>query len=325
MIEVRSSSTSAGPRPRPRNRPRRVWVAALVAMGALVLPATSLAQATRTWVSGVGDDANPCSRTAPCKTFAGAISKTAAGGEISVLDPGGYGAVTITKSITINGEGTLASVLVSGTNGINISAGAGDRVNLVDLKLQGINGQGLNGINITGAAKVHVDQLKIMGFAQNGINFVASTPTAAQPRLTVQDTSINNNGGSGILVVAPNAVGERATITNSRIDGNGCGIAAGGACGASTGGANPTLVTTVRTSITDSGTGAGASAAGAGVQSVGTAATNIIGDDLITGNTIGLSRPATGNILSFGDNYVVGNATNGTPSGTVAKMAGRRP
>src|SRR5215468_7208489 len=77
------------------------------------------AQATRTWVSGVGDDVNPCSRTAPCKTFAGAISKTAAGGEISVLDPGGYGAVTITKSITISGNGDDTSILVSGTNGIN--------------------------------------------------------------------------------------------------------------------------------------------------------------------------------------------------------------
>src|SRR5215210_7039592 len=86
------------------------------------------AQATRTWVSGVGDDANPCSRTAPCKTFAGAISKTAAGGEISVLDPGGFGAVNITKAITINGEGTLASILFSGTNGIIVNAGANDIV-----------------------------------------------------------------------------------------------------------------------------------------------------------------------------------------------------
>ncbi len=76
------------------------------------------AQASRTWVSGVGDDANPCSRTAPCKTFAGAISKTAAGGEIDALDPAGYGAVTITKGMTIDGGGgQVASVLVSGTNG----------------------------------------------------------------------------------------------------------------------------------------------------------------------------------------------------------------
>src|SRR5947207_7356853 len=85
------------------------------------------AQATRTWVSGVGDDANPCSRTAPCKTFAGAISKTATGGEIDVLDPGGFGAVTITKSITLDGGGFIAGVLVSGTNGIVVNAAAMDR------------------------------------------------------------------------------------------------------------------------------------------------------------------------------------------------------
>src|SRR5438874_4894148 len=79
------------------------------------------AQATRTWVSGVGDDANPCSRTAPCKTFAGAISKTAAGGEIDALDPAGYGGVTITKAITIDGGGgQVASILGSGTNGVNV-------------------------------------------------------------------------------------------------------------------------------------------------------------------------------------------------------------
>src|SRR5256886_3806650 len=81
-------------------------------------------QATRTWVSGVGDDVNPCSRTAPCKTFAGAISKTASGGEIDALDPGGFGAVTITKSITIAGDGTLASILASGTNGVNVNDSA---------------------------------------------------------------------------------------------------------------------------------------------------------------------------------------------------------
>src|SRR5437868_6459400 len=89
------------------------------------------AQATRTWVSGVGDDANPCSRTAPCKTFGGAISKTAAGGEIDALDPGGFGAVTITKAITIDGGGgQIASTLVTGTNGIVVAAGASDVVRI---------------------------------------------------------------------------------------------------------------------------------------------------------------------------------------------------
>src|SRR5438045_7971892 len=84
----------------------------------------ALGQATRTFVSGVGDDLNPCSRTAPCKTFAGAISKTAAGGEINCLDPGGYGTVTITKSIAIKCYYTLGSILASGTNGINVNDSA---------------------------------------------------------------------------------------------------------------------------------------------------------------------------------------------------------
>src|SRR5207302_832115 len=97
-------------------------------------------QASRTWVSGVGDDANPCSRTAPCKTFAGAISKTAAGGEIDALDPGGYGAVTITKAITIDGGGQVASVLVSGTNGVVVQAGASDVVTLRNLRINGVEG-----------------------------------------------------------------------------------------------------------------------------------------------------------------------------------------
>src|ERR1700686_5346055 len=95
------------------------------------------AQATRTWVSGVGDDANPCSRTAPCKTFAGAISKTAPAGEIDVLDPGGFGAVTITKSITIRSDHIQAGVLVSGTNGVVVSAGASDTIVLEGLDIEG--------------------------------------------------------------------------------------------------------------------------------------------------------------------------------------------
>src|SRR5438477_3797204 len=69
----------------------QLHLARLLLIGALgmLIPHFAFAQATRTWVSGVGDDVNPCSRTAPCKTFAGAISKTAGGGEIDVLDPGG--------------------------------------------------------------------------------------------------------------------------------------------------------------------------------------------------------------------------------------------
>src|SRR5829696_8201077 len=103
----------------------RIVAAALFVFG---FAAPAYSQATRTWVSGVGDDVNPCSRTAPCKTFAGAISKTAAGGEINCLDPGGFGAITITKSLTISCEGVTGGTLVSGTNAIIVNALATDRV-----------------------------------------------------------------------------------------------------------------------------------------------------------------------------------------------------
>src|SRR2546425_10359139 len=131
------------------------------------------AQATRTWVSGVGDDANPCSRTAPCKTFAGTISKTAVNGEINCLDSGGFGTVTITKSITIKCEGVIGGILASGgVNGINVNdAGSGTPgtaiVTLSGLDLEGA-GTGLNGINFTSGAALHVHKLQIRGFRSGG-------------------------------------------------------------------------------------------------------------------------------------------------------------
>src|ERR1044072_7107926 len=125
----------------------RAALAALTSIVAVaVLPSAAFGQATRTWVSGVGDDANPCSRTAPCKTFAGAISKTAAQGEINVVDPGGFGGVTITQSISIISVGFEAGLLVSGTNGIIVNLPAAtDRVLLQGLDIEGL-GTGLNGV-----------------------------------------------------------------------------------------------------------------------------------------------------------------------------------
>src|SRR5215203_4285869 len=140
----------------------------------LTLSAAAQAQATRTWVSGVGDDANPCSRTAPCKTFAGAISKTAAGGEINVLDPGGFGGVTITKSISILAEGVTAGVLVSGTNGIIVNAASTGVVVLRGLDIEGLGSgasPGLNGIRFIAGGQLHVENCTINNFGQKGILF----------------------------------------------------------------------------------------------------------------------------------------------------------
>ena len=159
------------------------------------------AQATRTWVSGVGDDANPCSRTAPCKTFAGAISKTATKGEINVLDPGGFGGVTITKSITIASEYVEAGVLVSGTNGIIIN-GAGVVVTLRGLDIEGV-GTGLNGINFLQGSSLHVQNCTIRGFNGTNASGISFTP-GTEAQLFVTDTIVMNNGqfaaGNGIVV-----------------------------------------------------------------------------------------------------------------------------
>ena len=143
---------------------------------AVIVFATGLAsgQASRTWVSGVGDDANPCSRTAPCKTFAGAISKTAAGGEIDALDPAGFGAVTITKAITIDGGGgQVASVLVSGTNGIVVQAAPSDVVILRNLRINGI-GTGINGVRFLSGKALFIENCNIFGFTTNGIDIASS-------------------------------------------------------------------------------------------------------------------------------------------------------
>src|SRR3954463_3122034 len=124
-------------------RKRIAMVAALVVAATVGYATPAAAQATRTWVSGVGDDVNPCSRTAPCKTFAGAISKTAASGEINCIDSGAYGTVTITKSIVIRCDDVQAGVLSSGTSGVIINAAATDRVTLSGLDIEG-GGTGIN-------------------------------------------------------------------------------------------------------------------------------------------------------------------------------------
>src|SRR3954465_10774915 len=144
---------------------RRIFKAGpALALLALAVPSSAFGQATRTWVSGVGDDANPCSRTAPCKTFAGAISKTANGGEINCIDPGGFGGVTITKSLTIKCHYTEGGVLVSGTNPIVVNAAATDRVTLRGLDINGI-GTGaptsLTGVKVLSASMVELIDVEI--------------------------------------------------------------------------------------------------------------------------------------------------------------------
>lgn len=186
---------------------------------AITLLVTSLiqAQATRTWVSGVGDDVNPCTRTAPCKTFAGAISKTATGGEINALDSGGFGAVTITKSITIDGTEGLSGILASGTTGIIINITApSDTAKSVRIRGLTINGAGTgtHGIRVIAADKVSIEDCVIDGFTTNGVTVQAGT-------VFVGNTVIRNNAASGVNV-AP--AGAQAALSDSKVIFNGTGL-----------------------------------------------------------------------------------------------------
>jgi hypothetical protein len=260
-----------------------------------LLSSAAQAQASRTWVSGVGDDANPCSRTAPCKTFAGAISKTAPGGEIDALDPGGFGAVTITKSITIDGGGgQVASVLVSGTNGITVNAGVNDVVTLRNLRINGIVGTlagGLNGIRYLAGAALHVQDCNIFGFTQDGIN-VATTATAA---LFVNNTFLTNNFNG--IQIAPTSGNVRSMLVQVRAqDNSGSGFLL-----------NPTAGGGAGTAIDESS--AVVNGTGIGVNG----GKLYLGKSVVIRNNVGVAITG-GTVLSYQNNMIDGNVTtDGTP------------
>jgi hypothetical protein len=194
---------------------RNILVAIVAASTFIAAAGFAKAQATRTWVSGVGDDANPCSITAPCKTFAGAIARTVAGGEINVLDPGGFGALTITKSITVRSDHTEAGVLVSGTDGIVVAAAATDTVVLEGLDFDGATGTGLNGVNVLSGQRVYILRCAIRRFSGNGVNVASNTPNT---HVFINNSFINLNGGG--VNVQGNGTGNTAEIYNTTIDGN---------------------------------------------------------------------------------------------------------
>jgi hypothetical protein len=305
----------------------RSWSSRLLTIFALAaLPELAAAQATRTWVSGVGDDVNPCSRTAPCKTLAGAISKTAAKGEINILDSAGIGAVTITKAITIRGEGVTAGVLSSGTNGIVINAAAADVVILQGLDIQGA-GTGLNGIRFLAGGSLHVDNCYIGGFTQKGIDFEPTT--AAQ--LFVTNTLISNNAAAagGAIFVRPGVGGSAiGSIDNVNMERNHFGVHIEGA-----------VTMAVRDSVATANTTHGFNALNtsaarglmlervssfsnglAGVRSDGAGTVVRITDATIFGNANGMQVNAGGTIVSIGNNRNAGNTVDGAPTSSVAQQ-----
>jgi hypothetical protein len=283
---------------------------------ALVIPSAAFGQATRTWVSGVGDDANPCSRTAPCKTFAGAISKTATGGIINAMDDGGFGAVTITKAITIDAGNHLAGVLASGgINAINVNA-PGGRVVLRNLDIEG-NGTtlGLNGINVIAAKSLKVQNVQISAFSRSGILFVG---VAGVSRMVVIDSRIHDNGGNGITVAPPNGATNVATVRNTDFDENVCGVATtqfgmnnvftGTDCGtpAPNGGTGTPILHLFDSGVADS--------VNAGVFANGGSALVRLSNNDVMGNAFGMRQINGGQIKSFGNNHFGNNGSDGVPN-----------
>ena len=286
-----------------------------VMMFIFVVTSLAQAQATRTWVSGVGDDANPCSRTAPCKTFAGAISKTAAAGEISVLDPAGFGAINITKSITINGEGTLGGILASLVNGVIVNANAStDVVYLKNLSINGA-GNGLNGIRYLSAKALHVVDCQIYGFnsANAGAGHGIDMSLTTTGRLFVSNTGIRNCLVAGIRATTTSGfaivsidnvqanglatgviVGDRAfvNIRNSSISQGTTGVSIGSVGGSSATIAN-SILSNNSTAISCSGT----------LQ---------ISGSVVANNTTGVATSGSPTLRSGGDNRFLGNGSDGT-------------
>jgi hypothetical protein len=198
-----------------------------MAFGVFTAAAPAHAQATRTWVSGVGDDANPCSRTAPCKTYAGAISKTATNGEINCLDPGGFGSLTITKSISVVCDYTEGGVLASGVNGFILNAPAGSRVTLKGHDVECV-GTGLTGIRMLGVGvTLHIHKVQIRN-CRGGFSGIGIEPSSGAASVFIADSYITDNGTTattgGILVKPTGTATANVHINNVQLEGNSSGV-----------------------------------------------------------------------------------------------------
>jgi hypothetical protein len=290
--------------------------------------APAYAQATRTWVSGTGDDVNPCSRTAPCKTFAGAISKTAAGGEISCLDPAGYGAVTITKAMTIDCHYTEGGVLAGG-NGIVVNALSTDAIFLRGLDIFGVNPP-TNGVRFIAGGSLHIEDCVIRRFNAASSQGISFQPSGAS-QLFIHNSTIAENGsgatGGGILIQPTGSGSARAELVDVRVENNnGAGLAV------NTNGITGFVAFTVINSQFVSNTGSGISAtAGAeingmingatiannsasGIVNTGALSTLRVGDTTIVGNSFASGAGVSvvsGVIRTYGDNRVDGNVNDG--------------
>ena len=306
---------------------------------ALLAASGAWAQATRTWISGVGDDVNPCSRTAPCKTFPGAIAKTAAGGEIDTLDPGGFGGVTVTKAITLADEGVgEGGILVAGTNGITINCSTDPNCVVIvrGLVLDGgpVGSNSLSGIHFISGKTLIVQNTTFRNFtggSPNGYGVYFSPSASQSENLVIENSSFATNGvfgssGAGVFIAPTGAAVVNAVIDHVQINGNNAGLRIDTTGSTAGGSVNASLSNSVVSS--NSGAGVGLTA-GTGIPTVltidhstisqnnvglnanGASAILRIGSSTVTGNAIGVKNQNSATMSTFGNNQIADNPTPG--------------
>jgi hypothetical protein len=294
--------------------------AAFVISAFQTMPA--LAQ-TRVFVAAQGSDANPCSFALPCRTFQHAHDTVVAGGEIDVLDPAGYGGLTISKAISIQGHGYAGISIGSSSIGITVSAGASDVVNLNGLLIEG-NGVGVEGIFFSSGGSLVIENCVVRNMTTHGLILAATASTTRM--LTVSKSYFADNGNFGIDIVPAGSGSVLVAIDRTALYGNGFGgMTVDGTIG--TGAIN----VAVTDSVSEQGSGgpgfAAISASGhsvtqltltritaanntIGVQAVGTNATISLTQSTITGNSAGFFAGNNGTIVSFGDNTLTANGSS---------------
>ena len=289
----------------------------------------------QTFVSAtLGNDSNPCTRTSPCLTFAAALAQTNAGGEIEVLDPGDFGPVTVTKAVSIAYDADSVAGTTSGTSGIVVSAGAGDTIHLRGLVFDGANASGTSGVVFLSGARLHIEKCVFLAFTTSGITFSPGAGSATATQLIVQNTTIFNNA-TGLLIRPTGGIAAKAVLTRLHIDNNtveGLRVDGTGGSGTITAAfANSTASLNASNGI-DAVSGPGnatvdvmrvavSSNGSAGIQSnqaSGGAASVTVGRSVLFANAIGIQATGGAGLLSYGNNQVTGNASNGSFSGTAS-------
>jgi hypothetical protein len=294
-------------------------IALFAATLALWLSAAPVQAQMRVFVAAQGSDSNPCTFALPCRTFQHAHDTVAAGGEIDVLDPAGYGMLTISKAISIQGHG-FSGISVASGNAITINAGSTDIVDLNGLIIQG-GGAGTRGIYFTSGQWLTVENCIIRTMQGNGLSFLSSATTLQ--RLSVSNSYFMNNTSRDILIEADSSGAIRAVIDRSGFYGNGLAgvdvigsfgtgsidvavtdsIAGNGTIGflaESSAGHSPTRLVLTR---------ATASGNSIGVEVTGTGTLRLV-QSTVTGNLQGYSILGSGIIFSYGDNAIDDNGSN---------------